>query len=78
MVLLSNYPAEQNRTFIDWLVRGGLRGDLSSISGEPSALTDPTDYGRGGRSFRISGRIHAAAVLGRSTSPARRSGPAPT
>ena len=50
LVLLSNYPAEQNRMFIDWLAGA----DTPSVHLRAEALTDPTDYGA----------IHAAAVRG--------------
>ena len=48
LVLLSNYPAQQNRAFIDWLVGAGA----PSVHLRTEVLTDPTDYGA----------VHAAAV----------------
>ena len=48
LVLLSNYPASENRAFVDWLVASGA----PSVHLRPEVLTDPTDYGA----------IHAAAV----------------
>ena len=48
LVLLSNYPASENRAFVDWLVGLGA----PSVHLQPEVLTDPTDYGA----------IHAAAV----------------
>ena len=48
LVLLTNYPAPENRAFVDWLVEEGA----PSIHLRTEALSDPTDYGA----------IHAAAV----------------
>ena len=48
LVLLSNYPAKQNRPFVDWLAGAGA----PPVHLRTEALTDPTDYGA----------IHAVAV----------------
>ena len=48
LVLLSNYPASENRAFVDWLVESGA----PSVHLRTEALSDPTDYGA----------IHAAVV----------------
>ena len=48
LVLLTNYPASENRAFVDWLVEEGA----PSIHLRTEALSDPTDYGA----------IHAVAV----------------
>ena len=48
LVLLSNYAAERNRLFTDWLAKSGA----PPVHLRPETLNEPTDYGA----------IHGAAV----------------